>query len=90
VETADRILSAITMEYRPERIVERYGGLRFYYEYPSMVEEELQERGKIMVEALEVASFKICEGCGGKAERRATGGWWETRCAKCRAITKKM
>lgn len=64
---------------RVVQVKEKFGGLRFYYDFNYTGEEALYAEFSIMVRTAELASYKTCEVCGVSGVPRS-GGWIKTLC----------
>jgi len=64
------------------QVKEKFGGLRFYLDYPKHLSKEQVDEIREIKNECEQRSYKICENCGepGKVRR---GGWIRTLCDKC-------
>jgi hypothetical protein len=64
------------------QVKEKFGGLRFYLDYPKHLSDEDLEKVREIKNVYESKSYETCEGCGEPGERR-TGGWLRTLCDDC-------
>ncbi|MDE1833671.1 MAG: hypothetical protein KGH58_04615 [Candidatus Micrarchaeota archaeon] len=69
------------LRFEPAQIKEKFGGLRFYYDYGDDYIRQL-------VNGAEEKSFKVCEGCGksGRLMKSKTG-WLRTLCSMCQKLS---
>ncbi len=72
------------------QVKEKFGGLRIYYDYPSIEEGDVFDRRRWAVidrweRWIEIRSFTVCEACGRPVSEVAHGGWYRTLCAACGA-----
>lgn len=64
------------------QVKEKFGGLRFYLDYPKHLSDEDMEKVREIKNEAEEKSYKTCENCGEPGELRR-GGWIRTLCDKC-------
>lgn len=67
------------------QVKEKFGGLRFYYQWITEDNTSLKFHREIekLIEEAENKSYKICEICGNPGEPNENG-WISTLCEKCR------
>ena len=65
-----------------EQVKEKFGGLRFYVDYPQHLSTEEVKKIRDIKNIYEVLSYKTCEICGKPGERRS-GGHIQTLCDEC-------
>lgn len=84
----DRMLRFINPDYKIAQIKEKFGTLRYYFDYnfpDDLSDEEIDVRASIMgavVGHQERISAYTCEYCGERGKTRA-GGWYKTLCDSC-------
>jgi hypothetical protein len=64
------------------QVKEKFGGLRFYIDYPDNLSKDQIEQIRNIKDEYESKSYETCEACGEPGERRS-GGWIRTLCDKC-------
>lgn len=62
-------------DYKLVQTKEKFGGLRFYVEFP------ISEQGKELIREAEAKSFEVCQACG-KPGKLVGHGWAATLCPK--------
>jgi predicted RNase H-like HicB family nuclease len=70
------------------QVKEKFGGLRIYYDYPSIEEGGVFDRSRWAAidrweRWIEMRSFTVCEACGRSGSEVGHGGWYRTLCAAC-------
>lgn len=60
-------------EYQLVQVKEKFGGLRFYIQFP------ISDRGQLLIRLAEDKSLEICQECGAPGSLRKRG-WWATLC----------
>ena len=83
------LIDELSAKLEPHGIVaaqvkEKFGGLRFYVEYPKHLSREQVEEIREMKNEYEQKSYTICEDCG-KPGELCTHGWHRTQCKDCEA-----
>lgn len=64
------------------QVKEKFGGLRFYLDYPKHLSDEDLQKVREIKNEYESKSYETCESCGEPGKRRS-GGWIRTLCDKC-------
>jgi hypothetical protein len=65
------------------QIKEKFGGLRYYVDYHSMSDDDIQQIEYVIRNA-EMKTFIICEDCGGNGEKVSPKRYWmKTLCTDC-------
>lgn len=65
------------------QIKEKFGGLRYYVDYYSMSDDDIQQIEYVIRNA-EMKTFIICEDCGGNGEKVSPRRYWmKTLCPNC-------
>lgn len=59
-----------------QQVKEKFGGLRFYVVGGDEVTDSL-------ISLVESMSFKVCESCGNKGDKKVLGQWIHTACNPC-------
>ena len=69
------------------QIKEKFGGLRFYYDYPAPDEEQFDiAKVDALIKLAEARAWKTCQQCGvtGAEPKGNPRGWIFTMCESCR------
>jgi hypothetical protein len=82
-----KIIDELSAKLEPFGVVaaqvkEKFGGLRFYLDYPHHLSEEDRKKVREIKNEYEEKSYEICESCGEEGKLRR-GGWIRTLCDKC-------
>lgn len=64
------------------QVKEKFGGLRFYLDYPQHLSRETVEKIREIKDEYEEKSYTICEHCG-KPGTLCQKGWHRTLCQEC-------
>ena len=81
--TLHNSIAIIEPNYKIFQIKEKFGGLRYYIDYPSDISKEAKEIIFNLIHSAEQQSFTICEICGQQGELSKTNYWFKTRCSVC-------
>jgi hypothetical protein len=79
IEQLDRDIRALSPDYRPAQVKEKFGGLRFYIDTLPGVKYETVSP---LIREAEQKSYEICEVCGEPGRLRERRGWMKTLCDK--------
>jgi len=73
------------------QVKEKFGGLRFYIDHDNQACSEEHPELRTTIDAIEGASYCICEVCGGIGNTAAPKGghWVRTLCDGCRRIQER-
>ncbi|WP_062384526.1 hypothetical protein [Demequina iriomotensis] len=76
----DAELYALVGEYEINQVKEKFGGLRYYCEYPDGTSRHVAERCDALIRAAEAQSFETCEKCGASGKLRTSSYYLVTLC----------
>lgn len=79
LERLDADLAALIPDYKVAQVKEKFGGLRFYVDYPENSDPVAQERARLLICEAQNASLEICDECGEVGKPRP-GRWLVIRC----------
>lgn len=81
LSTLDGELIAIDPGYTIVQVKEKFGGLRYYFDTSEDLDEDAKIKMRLLVDATEGRSYKICEECGEPGVLRKTANrWYFTAC----------
>lgn len=64
---------------------EKFGGLRFYVDWPEHASMADREVGDALIEFVERLSYITCQDCGSPGKNRNRKGWYTVLCERCNA-----
>lgn len=81
VEELHGKLVELDLDYVLDQVKEKFGTLRVYV----ITAPEVADQARDLVDAAQIRSATICEGCGAPGELRETHDWVMTLCDACNA-----
>jgi hypothetical protein len=84
-EDLEKILGENTNAYKLFQVKEKFGQLRWYYQFVGNLDESLLVADPVWdrVRQAMTESSQTCERCGKPGELRSNGNWLKTLCAEC-------
>lgn len=84
IQTLHTDLASLIPGYEVLQIKEKFGGLRYYIDFPDGTDEHVRRTVYRLIASAEDLSERLCEECGSPGENKSVRGWWKTLCDSCR------
>jgi len=76
----DAELRKVVPNYRLSQCKEKFGGLRYYIDYPDECSETDANAAEAIITKYEYRSEETCDVCGKPGNNSTRNGWMATRC----------